>query len=154
MRFVFAALAAVVFISACAVQPAPLAAPSDYAAEEAKIIAVLERQDVDWNAGDIDGFMRGYWRSPELRFASGGTVTRGWESTNYRYHDRYNTPEKMGRLTTSDHEIVMLAPDAAVVHGRWRLERAADAPSGLYTLVMRKFGDEWLIVSDTTTSAE
>ena len=60
----------------------------------------------------------------------------------------------MGQLSTSDYEIVILSPDAAIAHGAWRLDRAGDRPSGLYTLVMRKIDGAWLIVSDTTTSAD
>ena len=43
---------------------------------------------------------------------------------------------------------------AAVAHGRWKLEGREGTPWGLYTLVLRKMGSEWKIVSDTTTSAE
>jgi ketosteroid isomerase-like protein len=122
--------------------------------EAAEITTLLEAQDAAWNRGDIDGFMDGYWRSPDLRFASGGDVTRGWDQTNARYKRVYPTPDLMGRLSTSDYEIVVLSPDAAIAHGAWRLDRAGDRPSGLYTLVMRKIDGEWLIVSDTTTSAD
>src|SRR5689334_4167030 len=49
------------------------------------IRAVLDGQVVAWNRGDLDGFMRGYWNSPELSFFSGGTRTRGWQATMDRY---------------------------------------------------------------------
>ena len=60
----------------------------------------------------------------------------------------------MGELTTSDYEIDILSPDAAVAHGSWQVKLAGEELSGLYTLVLRKQDGEWLIVSDTTTSAE
>ncbi|KCZ90633.1 YybH family protein [Hyphomonas johnsonii] len=158
MKSLAAAILLAASLAACA-SPAPATAPPVPAtaaadAEIAAITAVLDAQDAAWNRGDIDAFMAGYWHSPDLRFASGGTVTRGWEGTNQRYHTRYATPELMGRLDTSDYEIVLLAPDAAIAHGAWRLDRAGDTPSGLYTLVMRKIEGAWLIVSDTTTSAD
>ena len=59
----------------------------------------------------------------------------------------------MGTLITDDYEIVVLSPDAAIAHGRWKLEGREGTPWGLYTLVMRKIDGEWKIVSDTTTSA-
>ena len=157
MKPVLAAVAiALLPLAACTTQSA---APTEMAqsrkeADIAAITAVLEAQDAAWNRGDIDGFMDGYWKSPDLRFASGGTVARGWDATNARYHATYGTPEKMGTLITSDYEIVVLSPDAAVAHGRWKLERAGDTPSGLYTLVMRRIDGDWKIVSDTTTSAD
>jgi ketosteroid isomerase-like protein len=156
MKHFLAALVLILPISACATPqavPVPIVTPVLADAESARITALLEAQDAAWNRGDIDAFMKGYWRSPQLRFASGGNVTRGWDETNARYKRVYATPDLMGRLSTSDYEIVILSPDAAIAHGAWRLDRPGDRPSGLYTLVMRKIGGEWLIVSDTTTSA-
>ncbi|MFH1518274.1 MAG: nuclear transport factor 2 family protein [Pseudomonadota bacterium] len=156
MKHLLAALVLILPMTACATPqtvPVPILTPAQVDAESARITALLEAQDAAWNRGDIDAFMKGYWRSPELRFASGGNVTRGWDETNARYKRVYATPDLMGRLSTSDYEIVILSPDAAIAHGAWRLDRPGDRPSGLYTLVMRKIGGEWLIVSDTTTSA-
>ena len=143
---------AVLLAAACA--SAPSVTPADQARESAKIRALLEAQDEAWNRGDIDGFMAGYWQSEELRFASGGDVTRGYAGTLARYKARYSDRALMGTLNTTDHEIILLSPDAAVAHGRWQLTREKDAPGGLYTLVLRKTGGEWVIISDTTTSAE
>ena len=128
--------------------------PAAQAAEEAAILSLLEAQDVAWNAGDIEGFMAGYWRSPNLRFASGGNITRGWDETLARYKARYGTSSEMGTLTTSDHEIEILSADAAIAHGKWHLDWKGKQPWGLYTLVLRKVDGAWVIVSDTTTSAE
>lgn len=128
--------------------------PADRATDEAAILALLEAQDTAWNQGDIEGFMAGYLRSPELRFASGGNITRGWDETLARYKARYGTGAEMGTLTTSDHEIEILSPDAAIAHGKWQLDWQGKQPWGLYTLVLRKTGGEWRIVSDTTTAAE
>ena len=46
----------------------------------AAIRAVLDAQVAAWNRGDIEGFMDGYWRSPETVFVSGDTVTHGWQT--------------------------------------------------------------------------
>ena len=124
------------------------------ATEEAQILAVLNAQQAAWNNGDIDGFMDGYWQSPDLRFASGGTVTHGWQATKDGYHARYSNRAAMGVLAFSDLEAALLGSDHAIVHGGWALQRAEDRPYGLFTLVLRKSGDEWLIVSDTTTSGD
>ena len=156
MKHIIAALALSLSLATCAMSGPVPAPPATAVASDADITAIttlLEQQDEAWNRGDIDAFMNGYWRSPELRFASGGNVTRGWEETNARYRRVYATPDLMGRLVTSGYEIVILSPDAAIVHGAWLLERANDRPSGLYTLVLRKTDGEWLIVSDTTTSS-
>jgi len=145
--------AAFLLLCACATAPAALT-PEAKAAEAATITALLKAQDAAWNEGDIEGFMRGYWPSDDLRFASGGTVVRGYDATLARYKLRYPGREGMGVLTTSDYEIDILSPDAAIAHGGWHVKLAGEELSGLYTLVLRKQDGEWLIVSDTTTSAE
>ena len=122
--------------------------------EEDRILAVLEMQQAAWNAGDIPGFMSGYWQSPDLRFASGGTVTKGWQQTLDRYTKNYKDRATMGKLTFSSLEVGLIGNDNAVVHGGWALERNGDKPSGLFTLLFREVDGEWLVVSDTTTSAD
>lgn len=143
--------AAFLVIAACASSGA---SPGARAADEAAILSLLEAQDIAWNDGDIEGFMAGYWRAPDLRFASGGNITRGWDETLARYKARYGSSEEMGTLTTSDHEIILLSSDAAIAHGKWQLDWQGHQPWGLYTLVLRKTGGTWKIVSDTTTSAD
>lgn len=122
--------------------------------EEDRILAVLATQQEAWNAGDIDGFMEGYWQSPELRFASGGSVTKGWQETRDRYHANYADRALMGELTFNELYVTLLSDDAAVVHGAWALQRADDRPSGLFTLIFEEIDGGWKIVSDTTTSAD
>ena len=152
-----AAILLTLSFGACATPTGPvddMVVTASQSADIAAINALLDKQGNDWNRGDVDGFMEGYWKSPDLRFGSGGNVTRGWEETNARYKTNYDSREKMGVLTFSDQEVILLADDAAVVHGRWALERDGDTPGGLYTLILRKFEDGWKIVSDTTTSAD
>jgi ketosteroid isomerase-like protein len=121
--------------------------------EKAKndIRRVMEDQTAAWNRGDIEGFMRGYWNSPELKFVSGANVTKGWQPTLDRYKKNYDSRAKMGTLEFSDLEITILSKDAAVVLGTWKLTREADAPGGKFTLVFRKFKDGWRIVHDHTS---
>ena len=74
---------AAVVISACSHQSPQ--AEMTFQREEAAIRQVLEDQQAAWNRGDIPAFMQGYWKSDELRFASGGTVAKGWQVTLDRY---------------------------------------------------------------------
>ena len=115
-----------------------------------QIAGILGRQAAAWNAGDIEAFMEPYWRSPELAFSSGGRVTRGWNSTLDNYRQRYPTRDEMGRLAFSDLEITELGSNAALVLGRWRLERQ-EPIGGVFTLIMRKYPKGWVIVHDHTS---
>lgn len=116
-----------------------------------EIRKVMNEQAAAWNQGSIDGFMKGYWNSPQLVFVSGANVTRGWQPTVDRYKKSYDSREKMGVLTFSDLEIDVLSKDAAVVLGSWSLQREKDKPGGKFTLIFRKFKDGWKIVHDHTS---
>jgi ketosteroid isomerase-like protein len=118
---------------------------------EADIRRVMDDQAAAWNRGEIDGFMKGYWNSPDLVFVSGSNVTRGWQPTLERYKKSYDSREKMGTLTFSDLEITVLSKDAAVVLGSWSLAREKDNPHGKFTLVFRRFREGWRIVMDHTS---
>jgi ketosteroid isomerase-like protein len=118
---------------------------------EKQIKKVMTDQAEAWNCGDIDGFMRGYWRSDKLVFISGANVTRGWQPTLDRYKRTYDTRAKMGTLTFSDLEISVLSRDAAVVLGSWSLARDGDNPHGKFTLTFRRFPDGWRIIMDHTS---
>ncbi|NNE68004.1 MAG: SnoaL-like domain-containing protein [Pyrinomonadaceae bacterium] len=113
---------------------------------------VINRQVDDWNKGDIEGFMEGYWKSPDLRFVSGNTVSKGWQAAYDRYKKGYDTREKMGTLSFSELEITVLNKKSAFVTGRFTLVRKKDTPTGLFTLVFRKLDGGWKVVHDHTST--
>ncbi len=126
----------------------------DEAQAQNDIRAVLDTQTAAWNAGDVAGYMDSYVKDESLRFASGGTITNGWQTTLERYQRRYPDRAAMGKLITEDFEVNVIDADDAIVFGSWELERDADNPGGLYTLHLRKIYGNWVVVSDHTSSAE
>jgi uncharacterized protein (TIGR02246 family) len=116
--------------------------------------AVLDAQREAWNRGDVAGYMDGYARSADTVFVAGDTVTRGWQTVLERYQKRYDSREKMGTLTFSDLEITLLGGDAALVLGRWHLQRAHDEPHGRFTLICRRTRQGWKIVHDHSSAAD
>jgi ketosteroid isomerase-like protein len=122
--------------------------------DASKLTAVLMAQQDAWNAGDIESFMQGYLKSEQLRFASGGDVTLGWDETLSRYQDRYSDRAKMGTLKFDIKDVTILGQDDGLAFGQWTLIRDADKPTGLFTLHLRKTGEGWKVVSDHTSSAE
>ena len=117
------------------------------------IRAVLEAQTAAWNRGDLEGFMDGYARSPDIVFISGDSLTHGWQTVLDRYKKGYATREKMGALQFSDLDVKIISKDAAVVTGRWQLTRDKDTPKGRFTLIFRRRNEGWRIVHDHTSSA-
>lgn len=129
---------------------------SDDGGAKAAIERVLRTQQEAWNRHDLEGFMAGYWNSPELTFFSGAQEHNGWQATIARYRATYASPgHEMGKLEFSDLRIEVLGADAAFVRGSWLLTMSeGKTPHGLFTLVFRKFSEEWKIVHDHTSAAE
>lgn len=115
-----------------------------------RILALLQTQEEDWNKGDVDAFMLGYWNSDSLRFYNGGGMTYGWQQTLDNYKRRYPGLESMGKLHFDIDDIQILNSDIANVMGRYHLIRTDDELRGYFNLVLRQIGGDWKIISDMT----
>lgn len=116
--------------------------------QEAEIREVLKQQVACWNAGDLECYMDGYWKSDQLMFVGKKGVTYGWESTLAMYQKSYSTPEKMGQLDLSVKEIYPLSSDYWFVIGQWKLDRKEDELEGHFSLLLRMIDGEWKVVVD------
>ena len=97
--------------------------------------------------------MQGYSKDDSLRFASGGSVSYGWQTTLDRYKKGYPDQTVMGKLTFSNIDINIISHDAALVFGKWELTRKNDTPHGLFSLLFRNTDEGWRIIHDHTSSA-
>ena len=54
--------------------------------QEKNILKVLHEQQTAWNNGDIENFMKGYWKDDSLLFIGSKGPTYGWQKTldNYK----------------------------------------------------------------------
>lgn len=112
---------------------------------------VLGEQARAWSAGDIDGYMAGYWRSEELEFITPNGTTCGWQATRDRYKAKYDTREKMGTLTFCDLKYHFLSADEARVDGRYKLGRSnGPTDTGRFQLLFRRLDGAWRIIRDET----
>lgn len=116
--------------------------------DELAIREVLSEQLQCWNIGDIDCFMEGYWKSEELVFVGSNGLTYGWQQTLDNYKKSYPTKEEMGTLSFDILIIEPLSEDFWSVIGKWKLVREIDSPEGHFSLLFRRLGQDWVIVSD------
>ena len=119
-------------------------------ADRVAIRKVIEDQQTAWNRRDLEGFMAGYWNSPELTFFSGAHESKGWQAALDRYKKNYQgVGHEMGKLEFANLRIEMLGPEAAFVRGEFHLTMSdGKTPHGLFTLIFRKFPEGWKIVHD------
>jgi len=120
-------------------------AASSPATDRSEILATVEHMEAAWNRGDFRGYMAGF-DNPGVVFVSGGKFQDGWQGTLDHYvRDYGGSTERRGKLHFYNMKVDLLAPDAAMLIGQYRLERGARVTEGVNTRLFRKTGGRWLI---------
>lgn len=115
---------------------------------EKAILRVLEEQNMAWNRGDVEGFMKGYWESDSLMFVGKSGVTYGWANTLNNYRKGYPDTAAMGKLTFTNIKIKKLSKRYYFIVGKWHLKRSIGDVSGHYNLLLEKINGSWVIIAD------
>lgn len=116
--------------------------------DEQAILFILKSQTTEWNRGNIDAFMEGYWKNDSLMFIGKSGVTYGYNNTLKNYKKNYPDDATMGKLNFNIIKVQPLSSDTYFVLGKWMLSRSIGNISGHYTLIFRKINQQWVIVSD------
>jgi uncharacterized protein (TIGR02246 family) len=147
------AFSALLLLAAAACSKAPADAP-DPESDKAAIRAVVAGMEADWNRGDFAGYMAAF-KKPDVVFVSRGEVQKDWQGTLDHYvRDYGGDPARRGRLHFSDLRIDLLAPDAAMLTSRYRLEGGGKPQDGINTRLFRKVGGRWVIALNHVSSKE
>jgi ketosteroid isomerase-like protein len=114
-------------------------------AEKAAILDTIHHMEDAWNHGDFRGYMAGF-KNPDVVFISGGKFQQGWQGTLDHYvRDYGGSAERRGHLHFYNMKVDILASDAAMLIGQYRLERGPRVTEGVNTRLFRKIKGEWLI---------
>jgi len=117
------------------------------------IVKTLFKQQADWNSGDIDAFMEGYFKSDELVFSGSSGPIYGWEATRDRYKKSYSSRLLMGQLEFEVLSMIQLCPTVIQLQGSFYLTRDIEDSSGFFTLIWLQKEGNWLVISDHTSSS-
>ena len=117
------------------------------------IIDILNKQEKDWNRGDIDEFMKGYLKSDKLVFSGSSGPIYGWKATLDRYKKTYSNKEKMGKLKFEILNVIALSPKVIQLQGKFNLTRSIGDAFGYFTLNWIKVKNRWYIISDHTSGS-
>lgn len=144
MRPLFIAL-----ILACTLGKPDMLLAQSLADDRAAIQAVLQRQTEQWNQGNLEGFMQGYWQSDSLSFVGSRGITQGWKNTLANYQQHYPDAASRGTLRFEIVRVEMLSREAAFVIGKFFLARPEKGDAkGHFTLLWRKIKGNWVITVD------
>ncbi|MBV9988940.1 MAG: DUF4440 domain-containing protein [Chitinophagaceae bacterium] len=116
--------------------------------DEQAIRQLLARQTEQWNKGNIEGFMVGYWNNDSLLFVGKNGPRYGYRAALANYKKGYPDTVAMGKL---HFDILKLEPVSATSYfllGKWTLHRSIGNLEGYYTLLLRKIDGQWVIVAD------
>jgi len=118
------------------------------AGDAVSIRKVLDEQIKEWNKGNIEGFMQGYWRSDSLMFIGKSGINWGWQKTLDNYRKNYPDTIAMGKLSYDIILVKELSPEYYYVVGKWMLIRSIGNLGGHYNLLFRKLNGQWFIIAD------
>ena len=114
-------------------------------AEKVAIFDTIHHMEAAWNRGDFRGYMAGF-KNPDVVFVSGGKFQQGWQGTLDHYvRDYGGSAERRGKLHFYNMKVDLLAPDAAMLIGQYRLQRGPRVTEGVNTRLFRKVKGKWLI---------
>jgi ketosteroid isomerase-like protein len=124
------------------------------ASDRSAILNVVARMQAAWNRSDFRGYMAGF-ENPGVVFVSGGKFQNGWKGTLDHYiRDYGGSPERRGELHFYNMKVDLLAPDAAMLVGQYRLKRGNRVTEGVNTRLFRKIGGKWLITMNHVSAYE
>lgn len=124
---------------------------SDEKQDKTAIIAVLRAQEKAWSQHDIEGYMKGYWKSDSLKFyGSSGKIAYGWDKTLSNYKKNYPTPEHTGTLKFKINDITQIQNESYYVMGEYHLTRKVGDANGVFLIIFKKFDGGWKVVADLT----
>ena len=115
---------------------------------EITIRKMLAAQEVEWNKGNLETFMKGYWQNDSLVFIGKNGPKYGYATTLANYKKGYPDTATMGKFTSTILNLKKLSKNYYFVVGKWYLKRSIGDVSGHYTLLIEKINGEWVIVAD------
>ena len=120
--------------------------------EELEIVKTVLVQEKAWNAGDLDGYLKGFKDSPDTVFMA-RQISRGFAQIAEDYKRNYGNRAAMGQLSFSELEAHPISDTLAICLGRYHLDRGrkeGGAAEGMFSLVLEKSDAGWKIILDHT----
>ena len=116
--------------------------------DKAAILSVMNLQEIAWSNNDLEGFMKGYWKSDSLKFFGSSGLTKGWQQTLDNYKKGYPTKEHSGTLNFTIKDISKIDEGSYWVMGEYHLKRNIGDANGVFLIIFKRINGEWKIIAD------
>ncbi len=124
-------------------------AQNDHSKQDMKeIISVMKKQEEAWSKNDLEGFMKGYWKSNSLKFFGKNGLTEGWKNTLNNYKKNYPTKEHTGNLSFKISDISKISNGAYFVMGEYLLKKKQEKAKGVFMVIFKRINGKWKIIAD------
>lgn len=129
------------------------ATSSQRASLRAELEAMLQRAAVDWNRGDLDGFMSDYLPGDSTTYIGGRGLVRGPSAIRASYARLFTGKIQRDSLSFVILDVDPVAPDAANLIAQYILTRRVGGRDsvtarGPTSLLVRRVDGRWRIVHD------
>ena len=128
--------------------PATVAAPPTTAETFDAVSDALDAAAAAWTSGQVDAVMATYVHDEPLLVFLGDTPLKGPDSVRAALDARAAAPGGLGALSYEWFETMQFDVNTAVVSGRAVMTRDGKTHRGLFTRILRRTVDGWLIVHD------
>ena len=110
-------------------------------------------QEESWNKGNIEDFMKKYWKNDSLIFIGKSGINYGWNKTTSNYKKSYPSRNSMGLLHFNNIKCLPINDTTHIISGQWNISRLDSSKNigGYYSLMWIKKEDGWRIVYDHTS---
>lgn len=120
-----------------------------------QVDADLDSSAAAWNRGELEEFLASYRRRPTTTYIGSSGLVIGYEGIRSRYAPLFEAGADRDSLRFRDLRVRPLGDSTALAIGRYVLHRADSVTStGIFTLVLRRTGGDWMIVHDHSSALE
>jgi hypothetical protein len=112
------------------------------------LIGILEKQEKDWNQGNLKGFISAYWNSDSLMSVSVKGIQYGWDRMDRNLRRSFPDSAAMGHLDYDVVHIEFIGDNDALVTGKWLRKNEKKFRGGYFSILLRKLQGKWQIVAE------
>ena len=118
-----------------------------------EINGLMYEQEESWINGNIEDFMKKYWKNDSLIFIGKSRINYGWNKTTSNYKRAYPSRNSMGLLHFNNIKCLPINDTTHIISGQWNISRLDSSKNvgGYYSLMWIKKEDGWRIVYDHTS---
>src|ERR1700730_13574453 len=125
--------------------------PDDQQIYEA-LLGMIDR----WNAHDIEGYLKAYWKSPELLVVVDSEQFNGWQQFHDSYISGYPDRGEMGFIQPKRIQVKLLRSNLALALTWWSISFPDTKQKVVVstTMDLQKFDDGWRFIAAHFSTGE